>query len=415
MAAVKNLVVVQADVTTAFLHGKLKEEIYIRPPPGFPNPGKVYKLHKSLYGLKQSARVWNETLNKALLSIGFRQSVHDKCLYVLNKNAKVSYLIVHVDDILLAASSHEMIKFIISSLQKSFPVKNMGEPSKYLGMNISRDKEGFCLSQEIYIEKIASDFQLLEAKGSKYPLDPGYHKITDSPPLPPENQFRKIIGMLLYVAINTRPDVAASVNILAQHVATPRQVDMNEAQRVVKYLMATKTLVLHLSSHRNSDTLIAFSDANWAEDKFSRKSVSGVLCLMLGSPISWRSKKQSLVALSTTEAELYALAETVKELKWLRKLLSDFDCNINSPIKIQCDNMSTICMVKNEDISDASKHIDSRIHFVRDEVQHKRFDVIHCPTDLNVADLMTKPLGRIKLEQFREAASLKHKQELKLK
>lgn len=250
MASLYQLKLRQADFTTAFLHGKLEEEIFMNPPPGHETPGKVFKLNKSLYGLKQSARVWNNTLHKALVSLHFQQSYYDECLYIMRNNADRCYIIVHVDDLLLAGTSDKIIDNVISGLNKSLDLKSLGEPKNYLGIQINKTANGsFELNQSQYIHQIAREFQLEDSKGSKYPIDPGYHKIIVSNDLESNNNYRKLIGMLLFVSTNTRPDISAAVNILAQRVSRPRELDMTEALRVVKYLLQTKENVLTLHKH----------------------------------------------------------------------------------------------------------------------------------------------------------------------
>lgn len=406
VASAKNLVVKQYDVKTAFLNGTLQEEIFMKPPQGYNLNNKVLKLHKSLYGLKQAARVWNQTLHKALCSLGFKQSLHDDCLYILRKENSLCFMICHVDDIIFAANSENLITSLSSSLSKNFELKCLGAVQNFLAIQITRDDLGvFSISQTNYIMKIAQEFELQDSKGSKYPLDPGYHKLQDDNMLETNTIYRKLIGMLLYVSTNTRPDISASVAILAQRVSKPRKLDLTEALRVVRYLVATKDLKLKLFD-KSKPPLIAFSDSDWAEDRTSRKSISGVLCQVFGGSISWSSRKQDVVSISTTEAEFYALAETIKEVIWLKGILIDLGIKVESPITVNSDNQSTIMMINNPKSSSRTKHIDVRLHFVRDYVYCNKIKLKYCPTDVNTADMLTKPLAGIKIKQHREGALL---------
>lgn len=188
----------QYDIKTAFLNGDLSEEIYLRQPQGFKEGEKVYKLHKSLYGLKQAARVWNETLHKQLLWIGFAQSDIDKCLYVLREHNNVCYFLVHVDDMLLASDSDKLITSVASRLSKKFEITSLGSIKYYLNVDIMRDERGnLMMSQASYIAKIIEAAGLCDAKPSKYPLDPGYYKIEDDKLLPDNNEYRKLIGLII--------------------------------------------------------------------------------------------------------------------------------------------------------------------------------------------------------------------------
>lgn len=334
-----NLKVNHFDVKTAFLNGNLDEEIYMRPPAGMETHGKVYKLNKSLYGLKQAARVWNETFNKELVNIGFQQNETDKCLYVLREQKNICYLLIHVDDILLAYNNEEQMKYFVNKTNKIFEMKDLGTAKHYLGIDISKDEEGnFMISQSSYIEKIITEASLGDAKVSKYPLDPGYFKILDDKLLENNKEYRKIIGMLLFLTTHSRPDIASSVSILSQKVEKPNQTDLNELKRIVRYLKGTKSLSLKLSKSLGAPKIISYSDANWAEEKGGRKSNSGYICLFFGGTISWSCKKQEIVTLSTTEAEYVALSETIKETIWIERLVNFFEFDTKNEITVLTDS-----------------------------------------------------------------------------
>lgn len=407
VASARNLVVQQYDVKSAFLHGTLSEEIYMKHPPGSCETNTVLRLHKSLYGLKQAARVWNQTLHKAMTNEGFKQSRYDECLYVYKDESNICYAIVHVDDMIFASNSLTFIQTKIESLNKSFELKCLGNVKNYLGIEVSRDNKGFfTICQSTYIMKVATEFQLENSKGSKFPLDPGYHKLINTDFLETNNDYRKLIGMLLYISTNTRPDISAAVGILAQRVAKPRQLDLTEALRIVRYLTSTKDIKLHMFDEKETISLTAYTDSDWAEDRLTRKSISGVICKVLGGTVSWSSRKQDIVSTSTTEAEFYALSEAVKEVQWLRNILHDFHVNINDPIVINSDNQSTIKMVENSKFSSRTKHIDVRLHFVRDCVSLGKIKLKYCSSEDNVADLLTKPLAGVKISQLRQLAGL---------
>lgn len=297
------------------MNGTLSEEIYMKPPPGFTENVKVLKLHKSLYGLKQAARVWNQMLHEAMSHEGFIQSKFDECLYTYKNESNVCYAIVHVDDMIFASNSDSLINDKVAQLNKSFELKCLGHVKTYLGIETTRDNKGkFAISQTIYIEKVAKEFQLENSKGSKYPIDPCYHELEDKNFLDSNTEYRKIIGMLLYISTNTRPDISASVGILAQRVSKPRKLDFTEALRIVRYLLATKDLKLSMFNEHEQISLTAYSDSDFAEDRTSRKSISGIIVKVLGGTVACSSRKQNIVATSTTEAEFYALSEAVKEI-----------------------------------------------------------------------------------------------------
>lgn len=309
---------------------------------------------------------------------------------------------------LLAAKSIKTIQTIAAKINESFEIKCLGNIKQFLGINVNRRDDGtFTINQSHYITQIAQTLQLEDSKGSRYPLDPGYFKLDDDQLLPSNTEFRKIIGMLLYISTNSRPDISAAVGILAQKVSKPRQIDYNESRRIVKYLSSTKDLSLCLSINNSNTPLIAYSDANWAENRVDRKSTSGLICLVYGGTVSWSSKKQDVVSISTTESEYYALAETIREVNWLRQLLTDFHIQIPHPIPIMSDNQSCIKMSTNEKFSNRTKHIAVRYHFAKDSIQNDLVELIYVPTEINVADMLTKPLNGTKIKSLRELANLR--------
>lgn len=397
------------DIETAFLNGELEEEIYLKQPPGFQNGDKVYKLKKSLYGLKQAARVWNQTLDEALKANGCEQNDTDKCLYVKKRSGKVMYVLIHVDDILVAYDDKHMMDQTMENIGKRFKMKNLGEVKHYLGINIESSDGKFFISQPQYIDRIVEEAGLREAKTSKFPVDTGYYK-QEGKLLGSNEEYRKIIGMLLYLATHTRPDIAASVSILSKKVEQPRDNDLNEVKRVVRYLKGTRDLKLKLNGACEGGELHAYSDSDWAEDKSDRKSNSGYFTTMNGGTISWCSRKQNVTALSSCEAEYVALTETCKEVVWLVEIARSFDAEINEPITIFTDSQSCMAMIKNEKFSGRTKHMETKYHYIREQVMIGRIKLEYVPTDVNIADLMTKPLGGVKTEALRKLAGLEDHQ-----
>lgn len=406
MAGKLNLRVRQFDVKTAFLNGKLDEEIYMAQPDGFKSSDKVLRLRKSLYGLKQAARSWNTMLKECLTKIKFTQSNADNCLFIKKDGTNTCYIVVHVDDMLFAATNIETINAVHTQLSQYFTLKDLGSAKQFLGVDIHEFEGHFGINQSRYITAMAEEFGFSQAKAQKYPIQPGYFKLDDDELLQTNREYRKIIGKLLYVSTNSRPDISLSVCILAQRVEKPRKLDITEALRVIKYLVNTKDYVLHLNNKHANQSLIGFSDANFGECKLDGKSNSGVICFVNGGPIVWSSKKQSLVALSTCEAEYYAITETVKEILWLQSLLEDFNSQAEMPTTILTDNQSSICMIENADFMQRTKYIGVRYHYIRDYIEKKIIKLSYCPSEYNIADMMTKPLCGTKIQFLRENAGL---------
>lgn len=410
VAGVRGYYVKHYDIKTAFLNGSLDEEIYMKQPKGFEHGigDKVYKLKKSLYGLKQAARVWNQTLHKALIRNGCSQSETDKCLYILESNGGRVYLLVHVDDMLVAYNDEKLMLNLMNSIGKAFEMKDLGQVKHFLEIDVSKNSNGhYEISQARYIEKIITEAGLKEAKESKHPLDTGYWKFTDKgEKLNSNEEYRKLIGMLLYLATNTRPDIAAAVSILSQRVSEPKASDLTEVKRVIRYLKGTKDLKLRLSVPECSEKLCAYSDANWAEDRVDRKSNSGYICLVNGGTISWCCRKQDIVSLSSTEAEFVALTETCKEVCWLNRIAAELKIEVPETTTIYTDSQSAISMINNQKFSNRTKHIETKYHFIRDKVLSKEVILKYKSTEKNIADMLTKPLGSTKIKDLRSKAGL---------
>ena len=408
VAGVNNYHVKQFDIKTAFLNGDIEEEIYMKQPPGFENGNNVCKLKKSLYGLKQAARAWNKVFHEAVIGFGFTQSEVDKCLYSLKNVNDVCYMIVHVDDILVASNNPKLIESFKNHLGNLFEVKDMGNVKHFLGIDVKRDEEGnFHISQSQYIEKIVEEAGLNDGKISKYPLMTGYFRHHDENYLESNNEYRKLIGKLLYVSTNTRPDIAASVGILSQKISKPTKTDLIEVRRIIRYLNGTKNLSLQLSDKTKIGDLEVYSDASWAEDSIDRRSTSGFLCGINGGTVSWSSRKQDIVSLSSMEAEYIALSESCKEVKWVKMLTNSFfEFVVPDKITLHTDSQSSMKLISNQKFSNRSKHIDTKYHYVKHLVDSGEIELNYCSTDENIADMMTKPLGNIKLRKFTKDCGL---------
>lgn len=407
MAGTRKMTVKQFDVQTAFLNGDLDEEIFMKLPPGMNIENKIIRLRKALYGLKQSANAWHKKLVTALFKIGFEKSKEDKCFFILKNGTERCYLVSHVDDLICSATSPSLVAQVFNELSKEFTMKDLGVATQFLNVDMTRDSEGhFSINQSKYIENIAREFQLLNAKSQKYPISPGYYSEDCEDFLESNKEYRKMIGMLLYVATNTRPDVSAAVCILSQRVEKPRLIDFTETRRVIKYLMSTKDYELKLSDSSKIQALNSYSDANWGQCKLSGKSNTGMVCFVNGGAIVWRCQKQTFVAQSTYEAEYYAAAETIRETLWLIAMLKDFEVSFPNPILIKIDNQACISMLINGEFSQRTKYIGVKCHYINDWIQKKRIALSYVESEHNVSDLLTKPLPAERIKALTKAIGL---------
>lgn len=287
-------------------------------------------------------------------------------------------------------------------------MQNLGQIKHYLGMEVTKDSYGnFELCQSNYIMRIALDFGLMDAKEARTPLEVNYGKAVISTQLENNTKYRRLIGRLLYLSVNTRPDISASTSILAQRVSSPTTEDWNQLKRVVRYLKATSHMKLKLSNIQTNDlSLYGYADATWADDRIDRKSNSGRIIFLNGGTISWSCQKQNMVASSTCEAEFISISEAAKEVKWLRQLLTEMHEKLDSPTTIFEDNQGCIELVRDSKFSYKTKHIDTKYKMIRDLANKKIIECEYCPTDKMIADLLTKPLNATKHNYFREKCNI---------
>ncbi|XP_062557906.1 uncharacterized protein LOC134222764 [Armigeres subalbatus] len=217
------------------------------------------------------------------------------------------------------------------------------------------------------------------------------------------DKYQSLVGALLFVAVCTRPDLAITASILGRKVSKPTESDWTEAKRALRYLKETSKLKLKLGG---CGDIKGYADADWAGDRSDRKSNSGFLFMLGNGTISWTARKQECVTLSSTEAEYVALAEASKELIWIFKLMRELGEDIQQPAIIHEDNQSCISMLSTEGDNRRTKHIDTKYNFVRDLVKTGVLKVKYCPTEEMLADMLTKPLGRVKLHKMREQIGL---------
>lgn len=326
VAVQRNLHLHQMDVRTAFLNGKLSETVYMRQPPGFERGNKVCKLNKSLYGLKQAPRSWNERFNSFILKLGFQRSQYDSCLYTRKVNGVWMYLVLYVDDIVLASSSLEEIRNIKQRLANEFEMDDMQEMKNFLGMRIqyNMEKGTLLLNQTKYISALLKRFGMDGCKPASTPLDANLKlerkKDGDEATQYP---YRELVGCLTYLMLSTRPDISIAVNTMSRFQSGATDVHWSHLKRVLRYLQGTKHLSLEYRRDACADPLIGFADADWGSDMNDRRSTSGYVFQVYGNTVSWTTRKQATISLSSTEAEYVSLSQSSCEAIWLRNLLTD--------------------------------------------------------------------------------------------
>ena len=420
LAAFEDLHLESVDISSAFLNGRLKELVYMRQPEGFEERGAgwVWRLKRSLYGLKQAGRVWHETLNEKLEEMGFKRILCEHSIWVFGRGDSRILIPVFIDDMTIAAKSQSEIDRIKSELKTHFKLRDLGPTSFLLGVQIDRDRpnRSISLSPRQYVLDLLQRFGFQDCSPVTTPLDPSVRLSTSMAPSTQEeiDSMRSIpyinaVGALAYLAIATRPDIAYAVAVLARFSQNPGPQHWRAIKHLFRYLKGTLDyrLTYSPSSSSNSDLFVTYTDADHAGNPDNGRSTSGYLVKMGSGAISWQSRLQSLVALSTTEAEYVAATTAGQEILFLRNLLTAFGYDLSSPSTLYIDNQSALQVAKNPEHHGRMKHLDLRYYWLRDEVEKGSIRLEHVGTDEMPADLLTKALHRVKVAKFAEMMGLK--------
>nr|XP_016458496.1 PREDICTED: uncharacterized mitochondrial protein AtMg00810-like [Nicotiana tabacum] len=407
IAAKKNWDVFQLDVNNTFLHGDLNEEVYMQVPSGLlvENQNLVCKLNKSLYGLKQASRQWYAKLTEALCFKGYVHSMLDYSLFYKKEGKSIIFVVVNVDDVLLTRTDLEEIKALKSFLHETFKIKDLGRLHYFLGLEILYKHDGAIVTQRKFTNDLLKEFEFSHYTPMASPLDPSTKlKATEGTLLTDPTQYRKLVGKLNFLS-NTRLDITYSVQHLSQCMQSPRVSHLKVAMHVLGYLKSDPGMGIFLSN--NGDyRLRDFCDSDWAACPETRKSVSSYIVLLGDNPISWKSKKQSTVSLSSAEAKYRSARKVVAELVWLSKLLGELTVPLSLPIPVYCDNQAALHIAKNPVFLERTKNIEIDCHFVKDKVIEGLISLHYVHTNNQLADILTKSLTGIK------HSSLLHKLEM---
>ncbi|KAL2234657.1 UNVERIFIED_CONTAM: Retrovirus-related Pol polyprotein from transposon TNT 1-94 [Sesamum indicum] len=369
MVATDNLELQQMDGKTAFLHGDLEEEICMVQPEGYNGDDQeVCRLKKSLYGLKQAPRQWYRKFDNFMLEIGFSRCNADHCCYVKRFDEFFIILLLYVDDMLIAGSNVKEINRLKDQLSRKFDMKDLGEATQILGMKITRDKGTgkLWLSQSDYIEKM---------------------RVTP---------YASAIGSLMYAMICTRPDIAHAVGVVSRFISNPGVMHWEAVKWIFRYLKGTKDRALVFG--KGKLTLFGFVDANFAGSDYDRRrSTTGYVFTYGGTAVSWVSKLQKVVTLSTTEAEYVAVTKAAKELIWLQHFLGELG-KPQADVILHSDSQSAIHLAKNPAFHSRTKHIEIKYHFIRQLLEKKALQLEKIQREKNPADMLTKAVAMEKLK-----------------
>jgi len=397
LASLNNLIVHQMDVKTAFLNGDLDEEIYMEQPEGFMLPGneqKVCKLVKSLYGLKQAPKQWHQKYDTAIISNGFVPNSCDKCLYTKVRGSVVIFLCLYVDDMLIISNEMNGILETKKFLTSTFKMKDLGLVDTILGIKVKRNSGGYKLNQTHYIEKILEKFKHLNFKEVNTPFDPSVKLQKNNGRTVAQLEYASAIGCLMYLMQCTRPDIAFAVSKMSRFTSNPNDEHWKAITRIFGYLLKTKNLGLHYGKF--PAVLEGYTDASWISSVGDYKSTTGWIFTLAGGAISWKSKKQTCITLSTMESEFVAFASAGQEAEWLRDLLLEVPLakdNV-SKVLIHCDSQTTLARAFSEVYNGKSRHVGLRHSLVRKMIKDGIISLTYIQTSYNLADPFTKPLAR---------------------
>jgi hypothetical protein len=425
IAAAKDWDVQQIDVKTAFLYGLLPpdEAQYLEQPDSFAEPGKedwVWCLQRGLYGMKQSGRIWNKTMHKAMLDWGFKRLHADPCVYYRVSSLGIVLSAVHVDDFLIVSSTPDASRAFKEELKSLWTISDLGEARFCVGIAISRNRADrtISISQTALIDRIIQQFGQADADPISTPMDPSVARSLTRPspsdaPLSDTATYelarlpyRSLIGSLMYLAIGTRPDISFAVARLCQFLDCYRRAHWNAAVRVVRYLKGTRLLALTLGGNPDLE-LVGFSDSSYADCPDTARSTMGYCFSVGGAIFSWSSRRQKTVTNSSCEAEYIALSESSREALWLRQFLREVHFLKPSPTVLLCDNNGAKSLSSDPTHHSRSKHIDVRHHFVRERVEDGSIVVWRVPGHDNVADIFTKALPRPDFTRLRPYLGLR--------
>jgi hypothetical protein len=393
--------IVQLDIKTAFLNASVNEDIYVQPPEGMQVKSTcVLKLNKALYGIKQAPHEWNVNIHTFLISIGFTSCIKDTCIYIkVSKTNHTFILGLFVDDMVVSYNENDEQEWqlIKTTLKNKYDLSDISVAHHVLGMKINKSESGtISLDQQVYIGEKIQQFRMSECDIVSVPGDVNI-TINNNNKNEDITLYRSIVGSLIHAAKSTRPDIEHAVNMVARYMSNPLTSHMNAARKILRYLRGSMNYGLvymnRIGSINDSVQITGYSDADWAGDKSDRKSTTGYCVFINGNIVSWCTKKQQTVALSTMEAEYMALTEVTKEIMWMNMLLTEMKVKVQTPMIVYCDNQPTIQSSNNDVHHDRTKHIDTRYYFVRDLIHNNTIKVVWINSHSQIADIFTKPLA----------------------
>jgi hypothetical protein len=394
------------DVKSAFLNGELREEVYVQQPPGFVaagHEGKVLKLKKALYGLRQAPRAWNVKLDGSLQVMGFTRCTSEHGMYTRGVGEARVVVGVYVDDLIITGANSAVVEAFKEEMRQAFRMSDLGLLSFYLGIEVKQGSKSITLGQAAYARKLLGKAGMENCNSCSTPMEVRLQLSNKSTSEEVDaTMYRSLVGSLRYL-VHTRPDISYAVGYVSRFMEKPRQEHLAAVKHLLRYIAGTIEYGLVYPKFTKGDNrLVGYSDSDLGGDVDERKSTAGVIFFLGEMVISWSSQKQKAVALSTCEAEYMAGAAGACQAVWLRRLLDDIaGVNVQQPI-LKMDNQSAIALSKNPVLHDRSKHIDTKFHFIRQCVEDGKISLEYVSTQEQLADILTKSLGRARFCELRD-------------
>ncbi|SGY38681.1 BQ5605_C003g02060 [Microbotryum silenes-dioicae] len=408
-AAAQGLFLEQFDFDSAFLNGTMTEMVYMKYPKGWDRPqtGQALRLVKSMYGTKQAPREWNAAVNSLMVERGYKRSDADSCLYVKRVDEKFIYITLYVDDGMVASNDQEFLDSEIEAFNKVYKLKRLGPVKLFLGLEFERTSDYIFVHQSKYIRDLVAMYGggSVSKHPVKVPMEPRSDVEHSTDPFDDVALYQSAVGALQYAAHRARPDIVTSVRAAASKVSAPTQADWIAVKRIIRYLQGTVDWGLKFN-HGGSTVFELYSDASWGDDMSTGKSIGAFVSILAGAAISWQSKQQSMVATSTTEAEILAASAAAKEAMWLRRLAADLELEQPKATLIWEDNQAVIAIALNPAHHGRTKHYNVHHFYIRERVTAGDIRIKYCKTGAMTADILTKPLARNLFELHREGMGM---------
>ncbi|GJW12858.1 retrovirus-related pol polyprotein from transposon TNT 1-94 [Tanacetum coccineum] len=385
----------QMDVKSAFLNGFIYEEVYVAQPLGFidfEKPDHVYKLKKALYGLKQAPKAWYDRLKAFLIKHEYKMGMVDNTLFTKKKSSNINIVQIYVDDIIFFSTCQDMCDEFAKIMHDEFEMSMMGEINFFLGLQIKQLEDGIFFNQSKYIKEMLKKFGLEDSKPMKTPMSSDTKLTKDEECESVDStKYRGMIGSLLYLTAS-RPNIMFSVCLCAHFQEAPKTSHLEAVKRIFGYIKGTMHLGLWYPNGTGIETVV-YADSDHAGDYVDRKSTSGI-CTFVGCCLtSWFSKKQTALAISTTEVKYISAGKACQQALWMKQALIDYDIQPDN-VPIMCDNKGSIDLSKNPVQHSRTKHIEIRHHFLHDNVQKGHISIEKVSSVDNIIGFITKPLKR---------------------